>query len=85
MSKEIIVQFKDCHFLVGGIIFVVTFFDLYDLFNLNTLYISNALFGIVSIQKLAFLIYSIYMLYVSSKFGILHIGTCNNKLLIKRK
>jgi hypothetical protein len=36
---------------------------------------------IVSPQKLAFLI---YMLYVSNKYDILRVGTCNIKLLIKK-
>jgi hypothetical protein len=40
MGQEIIVQFKDRHFLVGDNIFVITFSDLYDLFNLDTLDIS---------------------------------------------
>jgi hypothetical protein len=35
MGQDIIVQFKDHHFLVGDNIFVITFPDLYDLFNLN--------------------------------------------------
>jgi hypothetical protein len=38
--KDIIVQFKDRHFLLGDDIFIVTFFDLYDLFNLDALDIS---------------------------------------------
>jgi succinate dehydrogenase/fumarate reductase cytochrome b subunit len=33
----ILVLYKDCHFLVGVRIFMVTFSNLYDLFNLNTL------------------------------------------------
>jgi hypothetical protein len=40
MGQEIIVQFKDRHFLVGDDIFVITFSDLYDLFNLDTFDIS---------------------------------------------
>jgi hypothetical protein len=28
---------------------------------------------------------SIYVLYVSNNFGILRVGTCNNKLFIKRE
>jgi hypothetical protein len=39
-GQEIIVQFKDHHFLVGDNIFVVTLFDFYDLFNLDMLDIS---------------------------------------------
>jgi hypothetical protein len=39
-GQEIIIQFKDCHFLVGDNTFVVTFSDLYDLFNLDALDIS---------------------------------------------
>jgi hypothetical protein len=34
------VQFKDRHFLVGDDIFVITFSDLYDLFNIDVLDIS---------------------------------------------
>jgi hypothetical protein len=37
--------------------------------------LSKALLHTVSPQKLASLIYSIYVLYVSNKFGILHVGT----------
>jgi hypothetical protein len=81
-SQEIIIQFKDCHFPVGDDIFVITFSDLYNIFNLDALDISNALLRIVSLQKLASLI---YVLYASNKFGILSVGTCNNKLLIKRE
>jgi hypothetical protein len=40
MSHGIIVSFKDCHFLVGDDIFIITFSDLYDLFNLDMLDIS---------------------------------------------
>jgi hypothetical protein len=40
MSQEIIIQFKDHHFLVGDDIFVITFSDLYDLFNFDVLDIS---------------------------------------------
>jgi hypothetical protein len=32
---DIMVQFKDCHSLVGNDIFIITFTDLYDLFNLD--------------------------------------------------
>jgi hypothetical protein len=39
-GQEIIVQLKDHHFLVGDNIFVVTFNNLYDLFNLEALDIS---------------------------------------------
>jgi hypothetical protein len=78
-GQEIIVLFKDRHFLLGDGIFVVTFSDLYDLFNIDTLDISNALLHIVSPQKLAS---SLYVLYVSNKFGILRVGTCNNKIII---
>jgi hypothetical protein len=81
-GKDIIVQFKDHHFLVGYNVFIITFSDLYDIFILDVLDISSALLHIVSPQKLAS---SIYMLYVSNKFGMLHVGTCNNKLFVKRK
>jgi hypothetical protein len=36
-GQDIIVQFKNCHFLVGDDIFVVTFSNLYDIFNLDAL------------------------------------------------
>jgi hypothetical protein len=37
---DIIVSYKDHHFLVGDDIFIITFFDLYGLFNLDALDIS---------------------------------------------
>jgi hypothetical protein len=40
MGQDIIVLFKDHHFLVCDCIFIITFFDLYDIFNLNLLNIS---------------------------------------------
>jgi hypothetical protein len=40
MGQDIIVQFKDHHFLLGNDIFVVTFHDLYNLFTLDALDIS---------------------------------------------
>jgi hypothetical protein len=39
-GQDIIVLFKDRHFLVGDDIFIITFSNLYDLFNLNALDIS---------------------------------------------
>jgi hypothetical protein len=33
----IIVSYKNHHFLVGDDVFIITFSDLYDLFNLNVL------------------------------------------------
>jgi hypothetical protein len=39
-SQDIIVSYKDRHFLVGDGVFIITFYDLYDLFNLNALDIS---------------------------------------------
>jgi hypothetical protein len=39
-GQEIIVQFKDHHFLVGDSNFVITFSDLYNLFNFDALDIS---------------------------------------------
>jgi hypothetical protein len=84
-GQDIIVSYKDCHFLVGDGFFLISFSDLYDLFNLDVLHISNALLHIISPQKLASSIFSIYVLYVSNKFGILRVGTCNNKLFIKQK
>jgi hypothetical protein len=40
MDQDIIVQYKDRHFMVGDDIFVITFSNLYDLFNLDALDIS---------------------------------------------
>jgi hypothetical protein len=40
MGQDIIVQFKDRHFLVGDDFFIITLSDLYDLFNLDALDIS---------------------------------------------
>jgi hypothetical protein len=37
MGQEIIVQYKDHHFLVGDYMFVITFYDLYELFKLDVL------------------------------------------------
>jgi hypothetical protein len=39
-GKDIIVSFKDHHFLVGDNVFVITFSDLYNFFDLNVLDIS---------------------------------------------
>jgi hypothetical protein len=39
-SQDIIVSFKDRHFLVGDDVFVITFSDLYNLFNLDALDVS---------------------------------------------
>jgi hypothetical protein len=39
-DQDIIVSYKDHHFLVGDGIFLISWFDLYDLFNLNVLDIS---------------------------------------------
>jgi hypothetical protein len=39
-AQDIIVSYKDRHFLVGDDIFLISWFDLYDLFNLDTLDIS---------------------------------------------
>jgi hypothetical protein len=39
-GQDIIVSYKDHHFLVGDSIFIITFPDLYDLFNLDALDIS---------------------------------------------
>jgi hypothetical protein len=79
-GQDIIVSYKNCHFLVGDDFFLISFADLYDLFNLDTLDVSHALLRIISPQKLAS---SIYVLYVSNKFGILCVDTCNNKIFIK--
>jgi hypothetical protein len=40
MGQNIIVSFKDHYFLVDDDIFLITFFDLFDLLNLDTLDIS---------------------------------------------
>jgi hypothetical protein len=51
-NQDIIVQYKDLHFLVGGDIFVVTFYDLYDVERCFqhrcVVYFSHVLFRIVS-------------------------------------
>jgi hypothetical protein len=39
-GQDIIVSYKDCHFLVGDDIFLISWSDLYDLFNLDVLDIS---------------------------------------------
>jgi hypothetical protein len=39
-GQDILVSYKDRHFLVGDGIFIITFADLYDIFNLDTLDIS---------------------------------------------
>jgi hypothetical protein len=39
-GQDIIVSYKDHHFLVGDNLFVISFSDLYDLFNLNALDVS---------------------------------------------
>jgi hypothetical protein len=36
-GQDIIVSYKDHHFLVGDNIFLISWFDLYDLFNLDAL------------------------------------------------
>jgi hypothetical protein len=36
-DQDIIVSYKDCYFLVGDDIFLISWFDLYDLFNLDML------------------------------------------------
>jgi hypothetical protein len=40
LGQDIIVSYKDGHFLVGDSVFVISFYDLYDLFNLNALDVS---------------------------------------------
>jgi hypothetical protein len=37
LGQDIIVPYKDRHFLVGDDIFIITFVDPYDLFNLDML------------------------------------------------
>jgi hypothetical protein len=39
-DQDIIVSYKDHHFLVGDSFFLISFSDLYDLFNLDTLDVS---------------------------------------------
>jgi hypothetical protein len=39
-GQDIIVLYKDYHFLVGDGFFLISFSDLYDLFNLNVLNVS---------------------------------------------
>jgi hypothetical protein len=39
-GQDIIVSYKDRHFLVGDGFFLISFSDLYDLFNLNALHVS---------------------------------------------
>jgi hypothetical protein len=39
-DQDIIVSYKDRHFLVGDGIILISWFDLYDLFNLNVLDVS---------------------------------------------
>jgi hypothetical protein len=40
LGQGILVSYKDHHFLVGDDIFIITFIDLYFLFNLDALDIS---------------------------------------------
>jgi hypothetical protein len=40
LGQDIIVTYKDHHFLVGDDIFLISFSDLYDLFNLDALDVS---------------------------------------------
>jgi hypothetical protein len=40
LGQDIIVAYKDHHFLVGDNIFLISFSDLYDLFNLDVLDVS---------------------------------------------
>jgi hypothetical protein len=39
-GQDIMMSYKDGHFLVGDDFFLISFFDLYDLFNLNALDVS---------------------------------------------
>jgi hypothetical protein len=39
-GQDIIVPYKDHHFLVGDGFFLISFFDLYDLLNLDALNVS---------------------------------------------
>jgi hypothetical protein len=40
LGQDIIVSYKDHHFLVSDDFFLISFSDLYDLFNLNALDVS---------------------------------------------
>jgi hypothetical protein len=40
LGQDIIMLYKDHHFLVGDDFFLISFFDLYDLFNLDALDVS---------------------------------------------
>jgi hypothetical protein len=40
LGQDIMVSYKDRHFLVGGGFFLISFSNLYDLFNLDTLNVS---------------------------------------------
>jgi hypothetical protein len=54
MGQDIIVQFKDHHFLVGDGSFVITFSDLYDLFTLDALDIPLMRFFALYVRKTSF-------------------------------
>jgi hypothetical protein len=62
--QDIIVQFKDHHFLLGDVIFVTTFFDLYDLSNLDMLDISLMCCFALEVRKNQLLQYNQYTFYM---------------------
>jgi hypothetical protein len=84
-GQDIIVSYKESHILVGDGIFLISWSDLYNLFNLDALDVSLMCCFALQVRKnwLLQYVYSIYVLYVSNKFGTLRVGTCNNKHLIK--
>jgi hypothetical protein len=46
-GQDIIVSYKNCHFLVGDDFFLISFSDLCDLFNLDTLDVSLMLYFVL--------------------------------------
>jgi hypothetical protein len=39
-GQDITMSYKDCHILVGDDVFIIIFYDLYDLFNFDVLDVS---------------------------------------------
>jgi hypothetical protein len=50
-GQDIIVSYKDHHFLVGDDFFLISFSDLYDLFNLDALDVSLMRYFILYVRK----------------------------------
>jgi hypothetical protein len=50
-GQDIIVSYKDRHFLVGDAVFLISFSDLYDLFNLDALDVSLMLCFALYVRK----------------------------------